>query len=426
MAKKCNYKVYDGTDWVDPCQTEIRILRPNSTPETPPHGTFELLDPEQRVIKYYDGNAWVRMRCIEPECFCPPGYTKNPLTGLCEQYTPAFYDGTLVVIGQGADNGSYGQYGLALYDEQVWNQTTGITQNSETQLYYGGALNSIIAPSTFLSDLWKYRLVNCGVAKYTSRAWDRKKAYAINDEVLYYDTVSGTFKKHQALSNISANTVSPFNLSPIQDTTNWSSGATLSYADINQNDTTPYEFKYCLNLTSNKTYHIGFSGDNNCYIELQINGTGSFIPVAQVTDSYNFRFWYVVPINLPAGNHVLKIKGENDGSGTPVSTGIEIYDMSLTGSTNPVEKFKEEFLYQPGTTSIEPLAHTGDTYAKLEPYVIFSTSLMINKSVPIPNDIDPSTGEPYVPYCADGSTADFCNGAPVCPIVTPCSETPIP
>lgn len=429
MAKKCNYKVYDGTDWVDPCQTEIRILRPNATPASAPHGTFELLDPEDRVIKYYDGGSWVRMRCIEPECFCPTGYTKNSVTGLCEKSVPAFFDGTLTVIGRGGSHTTYGQGGLLLYNKVTWNQTIGITQNNQTQLFYGSALNPINSTGTFLSPLWKDRLIDCGIAQYVHLGWNRKLAYNVGTIVCAYEPASATFKKYTCISSVTANNISPFNPSPVDDTVHWGPGQILTYSDVAvaspQNNKT-CEFQYCLTLTESKTYHVGLAGDNSCDIKLQINSSGSYVNLINVGENVitNFYNWYVVPIELPAGNHKLRIKGVDTGG--IASNGIEIYDMSLTGSTDPIEKFKEEFLYAPGSTSIDPTPHSGDTYTKLEPYVIFSTNLMVNKSIPIPNEIDPATGQPYVPYCADGTTADFCNGAPVCPITTPCSDTPIP
>lgn len=429
MAKQSKYKVFDGNDWVDPCTTEIRLLKSLTTTNGASVPSFELLDPEVRVIKYYDGSQWVRMRCIEPECFCPEGYTKNPVTNICEASTPALFDGTLAVIGQGGQIASYGQRGLLLYDTQTFSTSSGITLNSYTQFYFNGVINPVIPDQTFKADLWTKRLQDCGVAQYKYPAWNRKIAYAIGDVVLYYDPTTAAFKKHTAINNIAANNTPPFNSSPINDTVNWTAGATLTYdVDINKFNQTSYEFKYCLNLTENKIYHVGLSGDNACFVSLQLNSSGSFYPVVSTNHTggldYNFERWYVIPITLPAGNHILKLKGYNNSG--EVSTGIEIYDMNKDNdpNINPVEKFKQEFIYGQGTTSIEPLSHTTDTYAKLEPYILFSTSTMVNKSVPIPNEVDPGTGQPYVPYCGDGTTLDFCNGAPLCTITTPCLDEP--
>lgn len=440
MAKQSKYKVFDGTNWVDPCTTEIRLLTSLTTTNGASVPSFELLDPEVRVIKYYDGSQWVRMRCIEPECFCPEGYTKNPTTYICEKFVSAFYDGTLVPITKGAQTpGSYGQYGLALHPPINWNQTTGIYPSISGFSHNGTNYPPITGTGTThifnQGDLWRRRLRDCGIAQYKFKVWNRKKAYSINDVVSFYDPVNLVWKKYTALANISQNLVSPFNSSPIDDTLNWSTGTILVHnegalandSNVALGSTTASvdsEFLYCLNIPSSKIYHIGFAGDNKCFVKIQLNSTGAFIPLAEVTDSSNFISWYVIPVQLPIGNHRLKLIGSDEGG--YVSTGIEIYDMNKDNDPNidPVEKFKQEFIYAPGTTSIEPLSHTTDTYAKLEPYVLFTTNTMVDKAIPIPNEVDPATGQPYVPYCADGTPADYCNGAPVCPITTPCLEEP--
>lgn len=435
MAKQSKYKVFDGTDWVDPCTTEIRLLTSLTTTNGASVPSFELLDPEVRVIKYYDGSQWVRMRCIEPECFCPEGYTKNPTTYICEKSISAFYDGTLVPISKGAQiPTSYGQNGLVLYPPITWNQINKIQPFGFSFQHNGVNYPPITGTDSSnqfaAGDLWRWRLRDCGIAQYKHKVWNRKKAYTTGDIVSFQDPIDFVWKKYTALVNISQNLTSPFNPSPVDDTLKWSTGTVLSYnnSDIaigsSSSNYVDSEFQYCLNIPGSKIYHIGFAGDNKCFVYLQLNSTGAFIPLTEVIDSSNFTSWYVIPVQLPIGNHKLKLVGRDEGG--YVSTGIEIYDMNKANDPNidPVEKFKQEFIYAPGTTSIEPLSHNTETFAKLEPYVLFSTSTMVNKSIPIPNEVDPGTGQPYVPYCADGTPADFCNGAPVCPITTPCLDEP--
>lgn len=435
MAKQSKYKVFDGTNWVDPCTTEIRLLTSLTTTNGASVPSFELLDPEVRVIKYYDGSQWVRMRCIEPECFCPEGYTKNPTTYICEKFIPAFYDGTLVPISKGSQTpDSYGQDGLVLYPPIVWDQVNKIQPVGFSFLHNGIYYNPITGTQSSnmfkQGSVWRWRLRNCGIAQYKHKVWNRKKAYTAGNIVSFQDPADFVWKKYTALVNISQNLVSPFNSSPVDDTLSWSTGTVLVYDNSNiaignnTNDYVDSEFLYCLNIANNKIYHIGFSGDNKCFVSLQLNSTGPFIPLTEVLDSTNFRNWFVIPIELPQGNHRLKLVGRDEGG--YVSTGIEVYDMNKDNdpNINPVERFKQEFIYAPGTTSIEPLSHASDDYAKLEPYVLFTTNTMVDKAIPIPNEVDPATGQPYIPYCADGTTADYCNGAPVCPITTPCLEEP--
>lgn len=433
MAKQSNYKVFDGSDWVDPCNKEIRLLKSITTTNGVSVPTFELLDPENRKIKYYDGTAWIPMKCKEDICYCPSGYTADPITGLCvsNNGAPALFDGTLAVIGRGAQGiGSYGQDGLLLYPLQVFNQSDNIRQDSQTTFIKGNtvpapSINPVNANDTFKAPVWTSKLTNCGVAQYIDKAWNRKSAYSVGDIVLFFNPVLNQFKKHTALNAISANLTSPFNPTPLVDTANWSPGQTLTYeVDIDKTQTA-YSFKYCLDLTSSKVYHIGFAGDNQCIVEIQLNSQGNFYPVAKTGINTNFYNWYVIPIELPSGNHTLKLTGKNDSNA--VSTGIEIYDMNIenTVGVDSVEKFKQKFLYAPGTTSIEPLSHASDQNFDLNPYIIFSTNTMVNKSVPIPNEIDPATGQPYAPYCENGTTLNFCNGAPVCTITTECSDVPV-
>ena len=369
---------------------------------------------------------------VPPVCLCPEGYIKNPTTGACESSTPALYDGTQVVIGRGAQNvGSYGQGSLLLYPPQVFDSSplaSNISQAGQTTLYSntGSILNPITGVNSgafFTVDLWRWRLRDCGIAQYKWLAWNRKKAYTVGTNVCAYNPTTQEFKKHTALTNISQNLVSPFNTEPYLDTARWTAGVTLTYAtDVNlcTSCTNTSEFTYCLNIPTTKTYHVGLSGDNACYVELQKDSTGPFLDVASVTISTNFYNWYIIPMELPAGNHIMKLKGVDTGS--QVSNGIEIYDMNKDNDPNidPVLKFKEEFIFGPGTTVPNAAAHVGDTYDKLLPYVLFSTDLMVNRSIPIQNEIDPATGQAYVPYCAGGQEFDNCNGSPLCTVTTPC------
>lgn len=54
MAAK-DYKIFDGTNWVSPCDQEIRLLKPD--------GTWQLIDPNTDDVKYFDGVNWKPMEC---------------------------------------------------------------------------------------------------------------------------------------------------------------------------------------------------------------------------------------------------------------------------------------------------------------------------------------------------------------------------
>ena len=156
-----------------------------------------------------------------------------------------------------------------------------------------------------------------------------------------------------------------------------------------------------------------------------MNETGPFQKVVNQDYSSGFEHWFVLPIVLPAGTHILQLNGYNGGN--VGSIGLELYDFNKSNlaSVNPVEKFKQLFVYQPGTTTISPSSHTTDTNLMLEPYIVFSTINMKFKEVPKVNDINPVTNKPYVPTCSDGSSVNYCNGAPSCLEVLECgAEAP--
>lgn len=62
MAAK-NYKVFDGTTWVSPCDQEVRMLMPDGV-------TWRLIDPANEDVKYFDGTTWKPMICVDPS-LCP-------------------------------------------------------------------------------------------------------------------------------------------------------------------------------------------------------------------------------------------------------------------------------------------------------------------------------------------------------------------
>lgn len=61
MAKE--YKIFDGTTWVSPCDQEIRMLMPDGV-------TWRLIDPINEDVKYFDGVSWKPMICVDP-VLCP-------------------------------------------------------------------------------------------------------------------------------------------------------------------------------------------------------------------------------------------------------------------------------------------------------------------------------------------------------------------
>jgi hypothetical protein len=414
MASKL--KIFDGTSWIDPCECNVHMRTTSG---------WLKLDPRNCPTHFYNGTDWCKIECTTPCTTCPEGFTLNPATNLCEQYTPANYDGTLAIIAKGCyiDN-TYGGEGLALYDPFTFSTSSSLVQNSAGTNFINtgtSVIYSLVIPgNTFKAPVWYYRLNSVGIAKYLYPAWNKKKAYALGSNVCVFNSLLNKWQRYNCISSVSQNLSAPYNVSPVSNAVNWSGPFALNEnytpvntADIDQGEY-DVEFKYCLNITTEKTYHLGFAGDNKCKLDIQLNGVGPFYPVITTTFNENFRRWHVIPAVLPAGNHVIKLTGTNELSVT--STGLEIYDFNPGNdpAINPIEKFKEIFVYAPGTTTPNAAAHTADTSALLETYIVFSTSLMIQKSVPIPSELDPTTGLPYVLTCDNGLSFDYCNGSPLC------------
>lgn len=420
-----NYKIFNGSEWISPCDCEAQILTPTG---------WVKLDPRNCPTSYWDGDSWCPIECFEPCKKCPNGYVINPATKTdCIKYSVPEYDGTMRVMSPGSDlQGTYGRDGLALFDELDvtsgnYLESPSPDGNIRTQSGTIVAVKpNILGSSVFKSNVWYYRLCAVGLMEYKYDVWNKKKSYTANTIVLYND--AGVWKKYNCISPVSANITAPFNLNPKLATTKWSYVADVntiyttqgSNADINE-EYSQFSFTFCLTLSATKVYHIGFSADNQCSVDVQLNETGPFVKLIDQAFSTGWARWFVLPIKLPAGTHILKLKGVNAAS--VGSIGLEIYDFNKTNSAsiNSVEKFKELFVYAPGTTTISPTAHTGDTSALLDPNIIFSTRNMRFKEVPKVNDINPATSLPYVPTCPDGSPVSFCNGAPSCITIVDCN-----
>lgn len=420
-----NYKIFDGTKWITPCDCEAQILTPTG---------WTKLDPRNCPTSYWDGAQWCPIECFEPCKKCPDGYVLNPVTKTnCVKYSVPDYDGTMRVMSPGSDlQGVYGKFGLVLFDEldvTTGNYLESPSPNGNIRNQAGtivSAKPNILGSSQFLGNVWYYRLCAVGLMEYKYDVWNKKRAYSTGTIVLFND--AGVWKKYNCISPVSANITAPFNLNPKLATTKWSFVGNVNTiyttqgtnADINE-EYSQFSFTVCLTLSETKVYHIGFAADNQCSVDIQLNETGPFVKLVDQAYSLGWAYWFVLPVKLPAGTHILKLKGVN--AAQVGSIGLEIYDFNKanSASVNPIEKFKQLFVYAPGTTTISPSSHTGDTALLLEPNIIFSTKDMRFKEVPKVNDINPATGAPYVPTCPNGTAVSYCNGAPSCLTIVDCN-----
>jgi hypothetical protein len=93
-------------------------------------------------------------------------------------------------------------------------------------------------------------------------------------------------------------------------------------------------FTACVQLTEEKTYYIGIAGDN--YVRFSLDGTEIFSATSGHVDT--FRNWFMIPITLTAGTHIIELEGLNLGS--IAAFGAEIYDATeaaLVAMTTPGE-----------------------------------------------------------------------------------------
>ena len=158
-------------------------------------------------------------------------------------------------------------------------------------------------------------------------------------------------------------------------------------------------FTHCINIDVAKTYYVAIGCDN--YATIRIDGTNivvqdpaelniQFGPDTRVT----FMYWFIYPIHLTAGTHVVEMIGHNVSS--VATLGAEIYDA----------------------TKSEIISATDYTEFKAN-HIIFTTQDMIGEDIQIG-----SGGLGYT--CPDGYSLIMCDGAPYCINISyiDCGATP--
>jgi|LakMenE01Jun11ns_1017448.scaffolds.fasta_scaffold9946093_2 hypothetical protein len=355
------YKIFDGTNWVDPCDCNVSIIDSS--------GTFKLLDPNNCVLKYFDGTGWCDITC---PCECPDGQVLNILTNECELTTTVAATpsgGATYELGAGDMSTAYSSSGARLYED------------ISTKIF---PLNGF-SPTGFSSG---YKVVDAA-------------------------GTGTTVTIQQTSSN------------PIWDEDGSGTAGRLNMSSVWAYDPTPFPdgewltLRYCINITAEKQYVFGMAGDNQVKATINsttFNGGGitnlvnlwasAFPGGAPLTGLQTgpFVFWHMFPITLPIGSHILELSGYNILSYR--AFGAEIYDISETDMINN--------LMVPSL--IVPTA--------IDPYIIFSTKDLVS----VPPLLIPAPGAVITWSCDPGFTLSECNGAPSCTevISTPCTEIPPP
>lgn len=356
--------MFNGTDWVDPCDCNIHIRRTDNT--------WKLLDPRNCPTYYWTGTSWCPITC---GCNCPEGYTYNPTTDACEEFTivPATPSGgTTYNVVSGDNNASYNQSGARLYN----------SINSGPFPYNGFG--------------------SCGTSTACYIVKDNNGLGATLGITAVSAATNDIFNSQGSSSN------GRLNISGLWAQTGASIFPGGEWLTV----------RFCVDIGETKTYIFALAGDNQVKADITsttfnggvtnfnlVNIWASASPTGAVPDgSYvaPFTLWHMFPITLPAGSHIFELSGWNIGTSTNRGFAGEIYDISVTDMQ-------------------ALMASTTVTPTDLEPFIIFTTRDLVTS----PPLVVPGPGETITWSCPPGSTFSECYGVPSCVISNsiPCGGT---
>ncbi len=359
-----NYRIFDGTNWVDPCVCSVHV---RSTVG------WQLVDPANCPVKYFDGTQWCDVDCSTPACNCPEGYFNDPLTNICTRVdqTPATPSGGVVyeLYKPILTSPPHGDFGFRLYND--------------------------ITPFAYPINAWKNTTIPPGAFGVQYQAYENNGVGAnIGIQATCAVTAVGSTGNKTRLQ-----------ISSIWPRLPGSNPVSPSYVGSWPNDTW-WKVEYCITIDEEKQYVFGFGGDNAARATIDsttFNGGGvtNIVNLRPATTpngtvystiiSETFKFWHMFPITLPVGTHRLILEGYNLGA-TAYSFGAEIYNVDETYMKNVI---------MTGGDSIEN-------------HILFSTASLITT----PKLLIPGPGQTITWSCPD-ETYEFndCYGAPSCVII---------
>lgn len=97
-------------------------------------------------------------------------------------------------------------------------------------------------------------------------------------------------------------------------------------------------FSVSVNFAQSTTYYIGIAGDN--YVSIKLDGNivvqQDVTTLEALLNNYDaqvtFKYWWVYPVTIPAGPHIIEMVGHNDSY--VASMGAEIYNNTLSELSN--------------------------------------------------------------------------------------------
>jgi len=371
--------MFDGTNWVDPCDCNISILDIDGI-------TYKKIDPIGCVVSYFDGTNWCPITC---PCECPAGYTFNPATNSCEKsgtIEPAIpTGGRTVPIVNGSQSPSYASGGVRIYDD--------ISGKIYPLNGYHNA--SLCPPAPPTSNPY----CSAGFQVYEN---------AGTGAILPIQHLVGAASTNSVFGNTTSGMCSSSNICTGRLNTAglWATG----YGDDEW-----LTVEFCINITTTKTYIFAIAGDNQIRANITsttfnggvtdlnlVNLWGASNPSGTATNSSavrTFSIWHAFPITLPAGNHVLKLSGYDFN--IPAAFAADIYDIPVG---TPADNWTTV------QTMCAAVNNTSLTLPQFEPYIKFTTASLIQT----PPLLVPAVGQTITWSCPSGGTLDLCNGAPQC------------
>jgi len=381
------FKIYNGTDWVDPCNCNVHIRKTDNT--------WQLLDPKNCPTHYWTGTEWCPIDC--EDCACPDGYTYNPALNLCEQLTiiPAQASGgTTYKIIEGNRNTAYSTYGARLYQD----------------------ISSFNFPINGYDDSTAGYVFkdNAGTGAFVSVT--NSVASASNIFVSGSSTANGRLNRAGLWGALPSATY-PYTGAEVFPDGQWLS------------------VRFCVNLTETKTYIFALAGDNQVRAKIESDtynpdlqpGAGPWTtslvnifcsnsptgssPDGGITEP--FRIWHMFPITLPAGSHIFILEGYNISSS--YAFGAELYDITTTELVSWMTSSTPTVV--PGSNPPTTLPKK-DNILAFEETILFSTKSLVT----VPPLIIPGPEQTITWSCPPGYTFSECYGAPACVLVNtaPC------
>lgn len=350
------YKVFDGTNWLDPCNCKIYVR------DTA--GDFIRIGPD--CTYYYDGTEWKQLVC---SCNCPPGYITNNATSTCDKtfLYPIETNVCTYDLVNSTPSALHGNKGSKLYSDI----------SSQTLPLVGFANGS-----------------NPAAAGYAYTIYDNNGSGTIPLPV------TNQINTGAGLWRATNNSTGRLNIAGIWAKNN---------LGINYLNDQEFPVTYCLTNTGEYQYLLAVACESKCSISITSStflggvtnqdlvilnpATNNAPPPYALTVTDPHAFFHIFPITLPAGVHNITFKGTRLTGATGYGFVAEIYDIDAT-------------------TFNSNLFNNTATQLDLNPYIIFSTASLVT-SPPLVI-MDPLLAPTATVTCPTGTEYSECDGVPAC------------